>query len=97
MTEHAEHRGPAYKDYVMVFVSLAVLTAATVAISYTGLGHGAREVLAFAIAVVKTVLVASIFMHLRFETRTIVIFAVSPLILAIIFILAISPEVGIAQ
>lgn len=93
MTEHSKH-APSYLNYVMVFVGLAVLTALTVMISYTSLGHGTREVFAIAIAVLKALLVALFFMHLRFETRTIVVFAVSPVILAIIFILAISPDIG---
>lgn len=94
MTEHT-HRGPAYKDYLLVFAGLAVLTATTVMISYTGLGEGPRTFLSFAIAAVKTLLVASIFMHLRFEPRTIVIFAITPVVLAIIFMLAISPDVSV--
>lgn len=93
MTEHVRH-GPAYKDYVMVFVGLAVLTTITVALSYSGLGEGLRTFLAFTIAVVKTLLVASIFMHLRFEPRFILLFAVTPVALAILFILAIAPDIG---
>lgn len=93
MSEHVEH-GPSYKDYVMVYVSLAVLTGLTVAIAYTGLGHGLKTFIAFAVATVKTILVASVFMHLRFEPRTIVIFAIVPVALAIMFILAISPDIA---
>jgi caa(3)-type oxidase subunit IV len=93
MQEHVHH-GPAYKDYVMVFVGLAVLTLGTVGISYTALGHDVKMFLAFAIATIKTLLVASIFMHLRFEPRTILIFAVTPVALAILFILAIAPDIG---
>jgi caa(3)-type oxidase subunit IV len=93
MKEHVHH-GPAYKDYVMVFVGLAVLTLGTVGISYSSIGEGMRHFLAFAIATVKTLLVASIFMHLRFEPRTLLIFAVTPVALAILFILAIAPDIG---
>lgn len=93
MTEHVRH-GPSYKDYVMVFVGLAVLTSITVAMSYSNLGEGLKMFFAFAIATVKTLLVASIFMHLRFEPRLILIFAVTPVVLAIFFILAIAPDIG---
>ena len=95
MTEH-EHDGLSYKDYVMVFVALGVLTAISVAISYSGVGPKLGEFLAFSIAIVQALLVVLLFMHLRWEPRTIVIFAVAPVILAIIFILAIAPDVGIA-
>ena len=94
MAEHGKH--PTYKDYLWVFIGLAVLTGATVLISYTGLGEGTKETLAFSIATVKALLVALIFMHLRYETRTLVVFAVSPVLLAILFILAIHPDIGIA-
>jgi caa(3)-type oxidase subunit IV len=93
MTEHV-HRGPSYKDYSMVFVGLILLTLGTVAISYTSVGEGVKTLLAFTIATIKTLLVASIFMHLRFEPRTILIFAVTPVFLAILFIVAIAPDIG---
>jgi caa(3)-type oxidase subunit IV len=92
----SEHAHPSYKNYVGIFISLAILTAATVAISKTGMSHGVREIFAFGIAALKTVLVATIFMHLKFETKTIIIFATVPVGLAILFILAISPDVGLA-
>ncbi len=95
MIEHSDH-GHSYKDYVMVFAALAGLTAVTVALSYTGLGEGVKTFLAFTIATVKVILVALLFMHLRYEPRTIIIFAVAPIALAILFILAIAPDVGIS-
>jgi cytochrome c oxidase subunit 4 len=96
MTEHAKH-GPSSKDYVMVFVGLAVLTGVTVGISYSGLGEGLKTFLSFAIATVKALLVALLFMHLRYEPRTIVVFAVTPVLLAVLFIVAISPDIGIVR
>ena len=95
MTGH-EHHGPTYKDYVLVFVALAVLTGLTVGISYSGLGPGTKESVAFVIATVKALLVATLFMHLRYEPRIIVLFAIIPVVLAVFFILAISPDIGIA-
>ena len=95
MTEHAH--GPSTKNYLVVFTALAVMTSATVLISKTGLGDGTKAFLAFAIASVKTLLVASIFMHLRYESKTIVIFAVVPILLALLFIVAISPDVGVVR
>ena len=93
MEDHGKHV-PSYMNYVMVFVGLGVLTALTVAISYSGLGEGLKMYLSFAIATVKALLVALFFMHLRFEPRTIVVFAVTPVLLAILFILAIAPDIG---
>ncbi len=95
MTEHAH--GPTSKSYVMVFAALVVLTSVTVGIANTGLAPGVKTFLAFAIATIKVLLVATIFMHLRYEKWTIVVFAVVPVLLAILFILAISPDIGIVQ
>ena len=92
----SEHAHPTYKNYIAIFMSLIVLTTATVLISKTGLSEGVRIFLAFAIATVKTLLVATIFMHLKYETKTIIIFATVPVALAILFIVAISPDIGVA-
>lgn len=91
----SEHAHPTMKDYTWVFVGLIILTSTTVGIAYSGLSVGMKEFLAFAIATVKALMVATIFMHLKYETRIIVIFAVTPVILALLFILAISPDVGV--
>ena len=55
------------KVYVMVFVSLAVLTIVTVAASYLHLTSGESIFLALVIASVKGSLVACFFMHLISE------------------------------
>ena len=91
----SEHGHPTYKNYISIFVALIILTTATVAISKTGLSEGVRMFLAFAIASVKTLLVATIFMHLKYEKKMLLIFATVPLVLAILFILAISPDIGV--
>ncbi len=90
---HAKHR-PSSKDYALIFTALAVLTGITVGISYSSLGEGAKTNLAFVIASLKAVMVALIFMHLRFEKRPIVIFAIAPVLIALLFIVAIAPDVG---
>ena len=92
----SEHDHPSYKNYISIFVALIILTTTTVAISKTGLPEGLKMFLAFGIATVKTLLVATIFMHLKYETKTILIFATVPVLLAIFFILAISPDIGVA-
>ncbi len=93
MTEN-EYHGPSYKKYVMVFTGLALLTAGTVLVSYTGLSDSMKSLVAFLIAGVKTLMVALIFMHLKYEPRTILVFAVAPLLLVVLFILAIAPDIG---
>ena len=76
----------AYRKYVMVWVVLLVLTAATVGISLIDLGLW-NAAGALTIASVKAVLVALYFMHLRHEVKLVLGFAIFPLFfLALILI-----------
>jgi cytochrome c oxidase subunit 4 len=71
MSEHADSA----KIYMVVFVALLALTGVTTAVAYLDLGHFS-VVVALAIAVVKMLLVALFFMHLRHSstlTRVVVI------------------------
>ena len=70
--QHQEHESHSvgYGPYVMIWLALVVFTGITV--SAAGIGFGALTVpIALAIASVKTYLVASYFMHLKFENRLI--------------------------
>jgi cytochrome c oxidase subunit 4 len=65
--EHGVH--PAEKQYMIVALVLAVITAIEVAISYAkGLGDASAPLLLI-LAGVKFFLVASYFMHLKFDNR----------------------------
>lgn len=55
------------KAYLMVFGALLVLTVATVGVSYIHLSKGLGLFVGLLIATVKASLVASIFMHLKWE------------------------------
>jgi cytochrome c oxidase subunit 4 len=63
MTEHTD----SVTTYTLVFVALLVLTGVTTAVAYVDLG-AFSVVVALAIAVVKMLLVALFFMHLRHST-----------------------------
>ena len=63
MSEHADSA----KTYTLVFLALLALTAITTAVAYVDLGHFS-VVVALAIAVLKMLLVALFFMHLRHST-----------------------------
>ena len=54
--------------YLLVFASLLVLTATTVAAAFVDLG-ALNNVVAMAIAALKAVLVVLFFMHVRYPTR----------------------------
>jgi cytochrome c oxidase subunit 4 len=59
------------RTYMVVFASLAALTALTVAVSYLELSTGMGIFVALVIAAVKASLVAAFFMHLIDERQAI--------------------------
>lgn len=67
-----------YRTYIIVWIGLLALTAATVLVSYVNLGLG-NVVAALAIAALKASLVALYFMHLRYENKLVWAFALVPL------------------
>jgi cytochrome c oxidase subunit IV len=64
MSEHID----SFKTYTLVFVALLVLTTATSTVAYVDLGVF-NVIVALAIAVIKMLLVALFFMHVRYSTR----------------------------
>ena len=66
--DHADHGDhPTEKQYWIIFAVLAVLTAVEVLWSYLGLSGPALVLPLIAMMVVKFILVAGIFMHLKFD------------------------------
>ncbi len=63
--EHGDH--PTEKQYWIVFAVLAVFTAVEVAWSYIGLSGPALVLPLIFMMIVKFVLVAGIFMHLKYD------------------------------
>jgi cytochrome c oxidase subunit IV len=86
MSEHADSP----KTYTLVFLALLALTAITTAVAYVDLGHFS-VVVALTIAVIKMLLVALFFMHLRHSTTlTRIVVAGGLLWLAILITLSMS-------
>jgi cytochrome c oxidase subunit 4 len=83
-------QGPSVRTYVLVFVALLVLAAATTAIAYVDLGPY-NTVVALAIASIKACLVGLFFMHLLYTqglTRIVVLAGFFWLALMVSFTLA---------
>lgn len=66
------------RAYIMVWLTLLILTVVTWLVSYVNLGM-MNVVLAMLIASLKASLVALFFMHLRHENRLVLAFALFPL------------------
>lgn len=73
------------KVYLSVFIALMVLMAATVAVAFVDLGIFSN-IVAMVIAVAKTTLIMLFFMHLRYNSRLIQIFAVVGFLFVLILV-----------
>jgi len=73
-----------FKNYIMVFGALMVLTALTYAVSYMSLGTASLPV-AMGVAVAKATLVCMFFMHLKYDDRYHVFVFLSSLLFVAIF------------
>jgi caa(3)-type oxidase subunit IV len=84
--------GKAHPNYVTIWIWLVALVAVSLA---AGLLPGGRVVAVTAIflaAVVKAVLVARNYMHLRFEPRLIYAIALVPVLFAVVLAFAMFPD-----
>jgi cytochrome c oxidase subunit IV len=90
----AAHTKGAHKhpNYMAIFWWLAVLTAIEIGVIYLPIGKLAIGVLLCALAVGKAALVAMYFMHLRFETRTLGLIAITPLAIATLLVFVLLPD-----
>jgi cytochrome c oxidase subunit 4 len=88
------HHGRAHQhpNYLMIFWVLAILTVLEVGVIFMPFPKMTINVLLGAMALAKAALVAAYFMHLRFETRTLGVIAVTPLAIAILLIFIILPD-----
>ncbi len=68
--EHAEHHIVSPVQYAMVFGTLLIGTAITVAAAYVNLG-ALNPVIALGIACTKAVIVILFFMHVKYQSRLI--------------------------
>jgi cytochrome c oxidase subunit IV len=89
----AEHKHP---NYMAIFYLLAVLTVGEIGVvflpHYVGISKFAVGVFLCAFAIVKAALVAMYFMHLKFETRTLGLIALTPLAIATLLVFVILPD-----
>lgn len=64
-----EHHLPKDIFYVRIAIALAVITALEVAVSYTDMASAIELTILLVLMAIKFVLVASNFMHLKFDDR----------------------------
>ena len=84
--------GKAHPNYVMIWVWLVALVAASLAASLLPGGRTLAVIVLFAAAIAKALLVALNYMHLRFEPRLIYLIALVPLFFALVLAVALFPD-----
>ncbi len=82
--ENKHHIVP-LKTYLAVGIALLILTAVTVGVSFIDLG-GWNAIVAMAIASVKALLVAFIFMHLLYDSKIFLVIFTTAILFLMIFI-----------
>ncbi len=79
-------------NYMAVFYILTILTGLEIGVIYLPIARLIIGLLLVSLALVKALLVAMYFMHLKFEKRTLGIIALTPLILCTLLIFALLPD-----
>lgn len=94
MTETHEpaHEGPSFKAYIVVFVALSVFTALSFLVNWTLGQNQTSMMIILCIAVIKAVLVALIFMHLKFDWSKLYFIVIPVMILTVMLIIVLLPD-----
>jgi cytochrome c oxidase subunit IV len=85
----AEHKHP---NYMAIFYYLAILTAIELGVIFLPISKFVIAVLLCVFAVWKAALVAMYFMHLKIETRTLGLIAITPLVIATLLVFVLLPD-----
>jgi len=85
----AEHKHP---NYMAIFYYLAILTAVELGVIFLPVHKFYIAILLCVFAVWKAALVAMYFMHLKLETRTLGLIAVTPLAIATLLVFVLLPD-----
>jgi cytochrome c oxidase subunit IV len=92
-TVHAEAHAH-QTNYMTIFWWLLVLTIAEVAVAYTPMPKLIMVVLLVGMAFTKAAMVALYFMHLKYERSTLMLVALTPLILCVFLALMLLPDIS---
>ena len=85
----AAHKHP---NYMAIFWYLAILTVVEIGVVFLPFGKLVNGTLLCALALGKASIVAMYFMHLKFETRTLGLIAITPLTIATLLVFVILPD-----
>ena len=81
---HDQPHPTGYRQYFVTWGWLLVMTLLALGMGYAPFPEGLRAFLLVCITLAKIVLIASIFMHLKFEKMNLIMLTFTPLVLALI-------------
>ena len=91
--EYEEER---FTTYIKVFVALCICTALSFVFNFF-LGHtGTSMMLILIVAIIKAMLVAAIFMHLKFDWSKLYFLVFPVMIMALMMIIVLLPDIVLA-
>jgi cytochrome c oxidase subunit IV len=91
MAGHDEH-SITYRTYFITWVWLLVLTALALGLGYAPINERLKALLLVCTTLAKILVIAAVFMHLRYERVNLVLITFAPLVLAIILFSFTFPE-----
>jgi caa(3)-type oxidase subunit IV len=91
VAEHEQH-AVSYRLYFKTWLWLLVLTAAALGLGYAPINERLKAFLLICTTLAKILVIASIFMHLRYERINLILLTFVPLILAVILFSFTFPE-----
>jgi cytochrome c oxidase subunit 4 len=92
MAEHHDQHALSYKTYFMTWLWLLVLTALALGLGYAPMNESLKAFLLVGTTLAKILVIAAIFMHLRYERLNLILITFAPLVLAIIMFAFTFPE-----
>jgi len=87
-----EQHSISYGLYFKTWVWLLILTATALGLGYTHLPEGLKAFLLICTTLAKILVIAAIFMHLRYERVNLILLTFVPLVLAVIMFSFTFPE-----
>ena len=92
MAEHHDQHSITYKTYLMTWLWLLVLTGLALGLGYANIYERRKAFLLVCTTLAKILVIAAVFMHLRYERINLILITFAPLILAVILFSFTFPE-----
>jgi cytochrome c oxidase subunit IV len=92
VAEHHDQHSITYKTYLMTWIWLLVLTALALGLGYANIDERLKAFLLVCTTLAKILVIAAVFMHLRYERINLILITFAPLILAVILFSFTFPE-----